>query len=136
MVLGYQRTLQAPDLYKLDISREAGTLAEKLEAAWSQRVSLAAEWNAKLDSGEICPSTLKRWIWDVRAIKPSRGQTYKERRAAMEMHWRKVEGRKKASLAWALHDVFCWQFWLAGIFRVRAFFLCDTLLKYAIQTDR
>lgn len=136
MVLGYQRTLQAPDLYKLDISREAGTLVEKLEAAWTRRVNVAAEWNAKLDRGEIRPSALKRWTWDVRAMKTddtSRGQTYKERRAALEMHWRRIEGRKEASLTWTLHDVFGWSFWLAGIFRVCISFLCDTVSKHTIQ---
>jgi len=129
MVLGYQRTLQAPDLYKLDISREAGQMAEKLEAAWTRRINAAAEWNAKLDRGEIRASALKRLIWDARAIKAdssSRGQTYKERRAALEEQWRKVKGRKKASLAWALNDVFGWSFWLGGIFKVRAVCMCDT----------
>lgn len=120
MVLGYQRTLQPPDLYKLDISREAGPMAERLEAAWTRRINAAAEWNAKLDRGEIRASALKRLIWDIRAIKAdssSRGQTYKERRAVLEEQWRKVRGRKKASLAWALNDVFGWSFWLGGIFK-------------------
>ena len=125
MVLGYQRTIQAPDLYKLDVSREVGPLAEKLDVAWTRRINIAAEWNAKLDKGEIRPSTLRRLIWDTRAIRTmktddaSRGQTYRERRVALEEHWKRVEGKKKASLAWALNDVFGWSFWLGGIFKVR-----------------
>ncbi|KAL4079849.1 P-loop containing nucleoside triphosphate hydrolase protein [Scleroderma yunnanense] len=122
MVLGYQRTIQAPDLYKLDVSREAGPLAEKLEAAWARRVHAAVEWNARLDRGEIQPSTLNRFIWAIRAFKANKGpsgqsQTYKERRAALEEHWKTVGGRKKASLAWALNDVFAWPFWVGGVFK-------------------
>lgn len=137
MVLGYQRTLQAPDLYKLDVSRKAGSLAEKLEAAWARRIDVAAEWNANLEKGEIYPSALRRRMWDIRAIRmdeTSRGRTYRERRAALEAHWKMVGGRKKPSLAWALNDVFGWSFWLGGILNVCAFFLCDTTLIYAIQT--
>lgn len=101
-------------------------MAERLEAAWTRRINAAAEWNAKLDRGEIRASALKRLIWDIRAIKAdssSRGQTYKERRAVLEEQWRKVRGRKKASLAWTLNDVFGWSFWLGGIFKVHAIFM-------------
>ncbi|KAG1747129.1 ABC protein [Suillus paluster] len=109
MVLGYQRTLQASDLYKMDTSQESAVLAAKLEAAWQRRVKAAADWNARLESGELRPSFFKRTGWALRAI-PSRGQiqgaTWSERRAAFQKHWRECEGRKEASLAWALNDVF------------------------------
>ncbi|KAI6165738.1 ABC protein [Pisolithus thermaeus] len=121
MVLGYQRTLQASDLYKLDLSRQAGPLAEKLEAAWKKRVEAAADWNNRLDRGEIHPSIVKRLIWAIRAITPERGfakRTYSERRARLEQHWRDVGGKKHASLTWALNDVLAWSFWPGGVFKV------------------
>ncbi|OAX34172.1 hypothetical protein K503DRAFT_699205, partial [Rhizopogon vinicolor AM-OR11-026] len=121
MILGYQRTLQASDLYKMDPSRESGVLAAKLEAAWQRRVQEAADWNARLESGEISPSLLKRTSWAFRAIfrkgekQPS---TWSERRAACQKRWRESEGRKKASLTWALNDVLFYSFWIGGVFKV------------------
>ncbi|KAF9234112.1 ABC protein [Melanogaster broomeanus] len=107
-VLGYQRTLQASDLYKMDPSREAGRLSEKLEAAWARRVAAAVDWNDRLEKGEIDPSFLTRLSFVFRAMLASQGKegcTYAERRGALEKHWREVEGRKEASLTWALNDV-------------------------------
>lgn len=121
MTLGYQRTLQASDLYKLDLSRQAGPLAEKLEAAWKKRIEAATDWNDRLNRGEIHPSTVKRLIWAIRAITSGSGpqkRAYSERRARLEQHWREVGGKKHASLAWALNDVFAWSFWPGGVFKV------------------
>ncbi|KAG1720218.1 hypothetical protein EDB19DRAFT_1918121 [Suillus lakei] len=59
-VLGYQRTLQALDLYRMDPSQESAALAAKLEAAWQRRVRAAADWNARHESGELRPSLFKR----------------------------------------------------------------------------
>ncbi|KAI6099711.1 ABC protein [Pisolithus sp. B1] len=121
MVLGYQRTLQASDLHKLDLSRQAGPLAEKLEAAWKRRIEAAADWNNRLDRGEIHASIVKRLIWTIRAITSERGpqqRTYSERRARLEQHWREVGGKKHASLTWALNDVLAWSFWPGGVFKV------------------
>ncbi|KIO14752.1 hypothetical protein M404DRAFT_119962 [Pisolithus tinctorius Marx 270] len=142
MVLGYQRTLQASDLYKLDPSREAGPLSERLEAAWFKRVQAAADWNVRLESGEIRPSVLRRLVWAIIAI-PSRmdrkhgseKRNYSERRAALEKHWKDVDGKKAASLAWALNDVFGWSFWLGGVFKVladTAQSMCPLVLKAII----
>ncbi|KAI5990317.1 ABC protein [Pisolithus orientalis] len=121
MVLGYQRTLLASDLYELDFSRQAGPLAEKLEAAWKMRVKAAADWNAELDRGEIRPSVVKRVLWAFRAIPLQSGpqkHTYSERYAELEQSWREVGGKKAPSLAWALNDVFGWYFWPSGVFKV------------------
>ncbi|KAG2369149.1 ABC protein [Suillus spraguei] len=115
MVLGYQRTLQASDLYKMDPSRESAFLAAELEAAWQRRVKAAAEWNARLESGELKPSLLKRAGWAMRAISSNgqkQGATWSERCAAFQNHWRESEGRKEANLAWALNDVFRGMFWM------------------------
>ncbi|TBU32613.1 P-loop containing nucleoside triphosphate hydrolase protein [Dichomitus squalens] len=116
MTLGYQRTLQATDLWKMDYSRESGNLGQQLDEAWARRVQAAKEWNARLDNGEIRPSVFKRIKWSLQAL---RGKgTYAERRAALETHWREVDGRREASLAWSLNDVFGRDFWFGGAFKV------------------
>ena len=139
MVLGYQRTLQAPDLYKLDVSRKVGPLAEKLEAAWTWRINIAAEWNDKLDRGEVHPSALRCLLWDIHAFgviktgNTGQVQTYKKQHMELEEHWRKVRGRKKASLTWALNNVFGWSFWLGGMFKVCAAVRCRMIVSMLIQ---
>ncbi|KAI0649348.1 ABC protein [Trametes meyenii] len=116
MSLGYQRTLQATDLWKVDESRESGRLGTQLDEAWARRVLAASEWNAQLANGEIQPSALKRAKWSLQAL---RGKgSYSERRAALEAQWREVDGRKEASLAWALNDVLGRDFWFGGLFKV------------------
>ena len=114
--LGYQRTLQATDLWKMDQSRESGNLGAQLDEAWARRVKAANEWNTRLADGEIKPSLYNRTKWAVQAL---RGKgSYRERRAALETHWREVDGRKQASLAWTLNDVLGRDFWFGGLFKV------------------
>lgn len=108
ITLGYQRPLQASDLWRMDSTREAGTLSEKLDQAWARRVADAKDWNTRLASGEIQPSVVRRSKWYAKAL-VGRG-SYK----SQEEHWRNVEGRKEASLAWALNDVLGLAFWLGG----------------------
>ncbi|KAJ7097441.1 ABC protein [Mycena epipterygia] len=112
MVLGYQRTLQASDLWKMGPEQEAGYLTDALDAAWARRVAAAAEWNARLDSGEAKAALLKRMLWSL----PGRD------RAALEKKWREGPGRREASLAWSLNDVLGHLFWRGGVFKV----VCDT----------
>ncbi|KAG1744460.1 ABC protein [Suillus lakei] len=126
MVLGYQRTLQASDLYKMDPSRESAVLATKLEAAWQRHINAAADWNACLERGELRPSLLKRTGWALRSISSkgqTEGATWAERRAAFHKHWRECDGRKEASLTWALNDVFGNLFWTGGVIKARGFLL-------------
>jgi len=104
----------------MDTTRESGVLAAKLEAAWERRVRAAADWNARLEKGEIKPSLVKRTGWALRAISNKegrRGPTWSERRAAFQKHWQESEGRKEASLTWALNDVFRNMFWIGGAFK-------------------
>lgn len=91
-------------------------MGSKLDEAWARRVKAAAEWNEKLDKGEIQPSLFKRAQWNVQSLK--HGRTYFEYRTALEKRWREVDGRKEASLVWALNDVFGASFWLGGLFKV------------------
>ncbi|KAI0733631.1 ABC protein [Fomitopsis betulina] len=114
MVLGYQRTLQATDLWKLDPSREAGTLGPQFDAAWTARVQAAAEWNAQLAAGEVHPSLWLKIKWFFIALVHLQFAMYAE----LERAWRDGGGRREPSIAWALNDVFGWTFWSGGIFKV------------------
>lgn len=100
----------------MDESREAGVLTAKLDAAWDRRVKAAVLWNERLANGEIHPSLFKRAVWTFKAL--SSPSSFCERRAELETHWRNFDGRKRASLAWALNDTLGKEFWLGGIFKV------------------
>ena len=105
----------------MDESRESGLLGAQLDAAWARRVEAANDWNARLASGEITPSLLQRTRWSARALLRGKGQggsSFRERRAALETEWREVSGRRQASLAWTLNDVFGRDFWFGGAFKV------------------
>ncbi|KAJ7642099.1 ABC protein [Roridomyces roridus] len=108
MVLGYQRTLQATDLWKMGPEQKAGTLADQLDASWARRVAAAEAYNARLDAGEVGPGFLRRAAWAL----PGRDAK------ALEKQWRDTDGRHAASLAWALNDVFGHLFWRGGVFKV------------------
>ncbi|KAJ7120034.1 ABC protein [Mycena epipterygia] len=108
MVLGYQRTLQAADLWKMGPEQEAGYLTDALDAAWARRVADASEWNKRLDSGEARAGWLKRLLWAL----PGRNSTELDRK------WREGDGRREASLPWALNDVLGHLFWRGGVFKV------------------
>ncbi|KAG6857211.1 hypothetical protein H0H87_007630 [Tephrocybe sp. NHM501043] len=114
--LGYQRTLQATDLWKVDPEREVGPLSDKLDHAWDRRKAEAAAWNARLESGEINPGVLKRVRWFIQAF--AHGSYSSEKVALSELAWREKDGRKEPSLAWALNDTFGLYFWSAGAFKV------------------
>lgn len=127
-VLGYQRTLQATDLWKVGPEQEAGYLSEKLEAAWIRRVKAAEEWNAGLETGQVKAPVFTRLRWSVKAL--SGGFGYRDRRAALEKQWREVDGRKQASLAWAMNDVLGHLFWIGGVYKV-----CFCCLNATIHAD-
>lgn len=100
----------------MDYSRESGNLGAQLDEAWARRVQAAKEWNVRLENGEIRPGIFKRAKWSIQAL---RGKgSYGDRRAALEEHWRQIDGRREASLAWSLNDVFGREFWSGGAFKV------------------
>ncbi|KAF8922710.1 ABC protein [Mucidula mucida] len=68
MVLGYQRTLQAPDLWKVDPLHEAGRLSKLLDESWERRSQKAESWNARLAAGELKPSYFKRMRWSFQCV--------------------------------------------------------------------
>ncbi|KAK7017781.1 ABC protein [Favolaschia claudopus] len=111
MIRGFQRTLQASDLWKMGPEQEAGYLTGLLEEAWERRVREAEEWNAR-GTG---PGVVRRVGWVVfDGWKGKRG----ERREERERWWREVWGRREASLAWSLNDVFGRMFWKGGLFKI------------------
>lgn len=115
ITLGFQRPLQAPDLWKMDASREAGLMSTKLDEAWRRRCVTAKAWNEKLDRGEVKAPLGTRTIWRIKSIgRPGRYQDY-------VTHWREVDGRKEASLAWAINDVLGRSFWAGGMAIVHLF---------------
>ena len=122
-VLGYQRTLQVPDLWKMDKTRQAATLSAKLDEAWARRTKEAQNWNERLANGEIHPSLFMRSKWAVKSVLPVKNKSaqqlsYSERTTFFENQWRTSTGLKEPSLSWALNDVFGWHFWAGGLFKV------------------
>ncbi|KAJ7866783.1 ABC protein [Mycena olivaceomarginata] len=109
MILGFQRTLQASDLWRMGPEQEAGYLTDKLEAAWARRIEAAEAHNARLAKGVVKPPLLKRVWWVMH------GQ---EKREQMQRWWQEEGGKKEASLAWSLNDVLGHMFWKGGLFKV------------------
>jgi hypothetical protein len=104
--LGYARPLEATDLYKLQDERSAAVIGKKIVDSFERRRRIAAEYNTRLEKGEISPGLKGLW-WSLRGI-----------RAEREKHWREVSGKKKASLALAMNDSVFWVFWTGGLCRL------------------
>ncbi|KAF8585441.1 ABC protein [Ramaria rubella] len=111
MTLGYQRALQATDLWKMDPDREAATLGRKLDAAWARRVEKANDWNARVQSGKLQPGLATKLLWGTKALSGIGRQGWRSRYQAYKTRW----STREASLAWALNDTFGWHFWLGGV---------------------
>jgi hypothetical protein len=106
MSLGYARTLQPPDLYKLQDNRSAAYIADRINVSYEARKKKADAYNARLANGEIKPGWRAIW-WTIRG-----------NRQEKEKEWRERTGRKKASLAYAMNDSIKWWFWSGGILKV------------------
>jgi hypothetical protein len=107
MSLGYKRTLEATDLYKLSPDRGAARIADEINASFDCRQEKAMEYNRRLANGELQPGLWRNIIWTVKG-------NAKER----ERKWREIDGRKKASLTWAINDSVKWWFWSGGLLKV------------------
>ncbi|KAF7375201.1 Oligomycin resistance ATP-dependent permease YOR1 [Mycena sanguinolenta] len=104
--LGYQRPLEATDLYKLGDERASAAIAEKISKSFDLRHKAATEYNTRLANGEISPGWRAIW-WSLRG-----------NRAEREKRWREVDGKRRASLIWAMNDSVKWIFWSGGIIKV------------------
>lgn len=115
--LGYQRTLQATDLWKLDKARSSETLSKRFDESWTRRKHEADTWNYNLEKGIVGPGRVRRYFWATRSI--FAGSNYSNKFNDMEKQWRQVDGKKNASIALALNDTVGFFFWTGGIFKVR-----------------
>ncbi|PPQ77123.1 hypothetical protein CVT25_010817 [Psilocybe cyanescens] len=116
MTLGYQRTLQATDLWKLDKARSSETLSKRFDESWTRRKHEADTWNYNLEKGIVGPGRVRRYFWATRSI--FAGSNYSNKFNDMEKQWRQVDGKKNASIALALNDTVGFFFWTGGIFKV------------------
>ncbi|KAH7925483.1 ABC transporter [Leucogyrophana mollusca] len=104
--LGYARPLESPDLYKMPDDRAAAQYAKKILDSFDARRKKAEAYNERLANGDIGPGLKGIW-WSI-----------KGNRAEREKQWREKDGKKKASLVWAMNDSIKWWFWSAGIMKV------------------
>jgi len=116
--LGYQRTLQATDLWRLNESYASAVLSQKFDESWTSRKAKADAWNAKLAARLIKPSLLRRFVWLLLSI-PS-GRNYVEHRNTLEKRWQDHHGKQQASIALSLNDALGYFFWVGGLFKVRS----------------
>jgi len=112
MTLGYQRALQATDLWKMDASREASLLTDRFDEAWARRCRAAEEWNTRLEKGEVAPPLWRNVVWTTKALLG--GPRVEDEVKA----WQLGGGKREASIAMALNDVLGREFWAGGIFKV------------------
>lgn len=141
MVLGYQRPLEATDLWVLSEDLSAKQLGGQLNKDWERRVREAKDYNAKLVSGEIRPGWRRRTSWALRSVLNPKGGDVKQREASWRAPPRPApaaaapagpptsgpsqakvtkdsSGHKKPSLVWAMHDQLGWKLWSGLLFKI------------------
>ncbi|KAJ7183174.1 ABC transporter [Mycena filopes] len=106
LALGYARPLEATDLYKLGDERASAYIAQRITESFDRRHHDATEYNLRLANGEVRPGW--RVIWWALSGK----------RAEREKKWREVDGKRKASLVWAMNDSIKWWFWTGGVLKI------------------
>ncbi|KAI0072747.1 P-loop containing nucleoside triphosphate hydrolase protein [Panus rudis PR-1116 ss-1] len=104
--LGYARPLEASDLYKLQDSRSAKLIGDKIAKSFEARVKKAAEYNERLANGKISPGWRVVW-WTLRGNRTER-----------EKNWREKDGRKRPSLVMAMNDSIKYWFWSSFIMKL------------------
>ncbi|KAK4055919.1 hypothetical protein OIO90_003176 [Microbotryomycetes sp. JL221] len=102
LVLGYKRDLSEFDLPKMDPSREATLLADKLEHNFERRKREVESWNQALADGTYKPTRWQRFHWRWRH----------------SLGLGSADGQRQVTLTWALSDTFGWSFWSAGLFKI------------------
>ena len=63
-------------------------------------------YNERLANGQVSPGIKALW-WSIRGV-----------RAEREKAWRERNGKRKASLIFAMNDSVKWRFWSAGVLKV------------------
>jgi hypothetical protein len=100
MILGYSRPLEAPDLYKLPDNRSSSYIADRILVSFDVRRKKAENYNSRLANGDVKAGWRAIW-W-----------TLKGNRTEREKRWREVDGKRKASLVYAMNDSVKW--WVSG----------------------
>ncbi|KAI0300742.1 ABC transporter [Russula brevipes] len=107
MTLGYARPLEASDLWKLQEHRSSEVIAMAILDSFEARRKRAEEYNARLANGEVKPPLSLRLKSLIRGDREERLK-----------RWREKDGKKRASLTWAINDSIKWWFWSGGILKV------------------
>lgn len=97
LVVGYVRTLQPTDLWKLPPEFESGHLANILMENFNRRRKEIEDWNKSLEDGSFKPSPVRKFWWKISG---------------------KGDGKRKVGLAWALSDTFFYRFWSGGVIKL------------------
>lgn len=138
MILGYQRPLEATDLWALSEDLSAKQLGGQLNAHWARRVAEAKAYNEKLVSGEIQPGLKLRASWALASTLNPKGGSRQQREARWRAPPRPApaaaaagppqpgkpklpkdpSGHKKPSLVWAMHDQLAWKLWSGLVFKI------------------
>ena len=107
MALGSARPLQPTDLWKMDDARSSRLLADQLAASFDARVIQAKGFNDRLADPNSPLPLVQRLLYSMLP-----------RRQQREHDFRTKHGKKKASLTWALNDVFGRNFWFGALFKI------------------
>ncbi|KAH7334391.1 ABC transporter [Rhizoctonia solani] len=120
--LGYARPLEAPDLWKLQDSRSAEVMSNRILESFERRKAEADAYNERLKNGDVGPGLRGVW-WSLRGERDKR-----------EQQWREKGGLKKPSLVLAMNDSVKWWFWTGGVFVLisNVAQICSPLLVKAI----
>ncbi|WRT68580.1 uncharacterized protein IL334_005558 [Kwoniella shivajii] len=107
MALGSARPLQETDLWKMDDARSAQLQADKLLRYYEARTIAAKEYNTRLADPKTPLPLSRRLIYPLMPNRQKREKAYRE-----------THGKKRASLAMSLLDVFGWYFMSAGVIKL------------------
>lgn len=105
LIVGYRRTLEPKDLWKLTPELESGYLNEKLMSNFNRRISNVKAHNASIKDGSYKPSLYRRNVWKVQSKVFGYGR---------------ADGIRNTGfcLAGAISDTFFYQFWGGGAIKV------------------
>lgn len=104
--MGYTRPLEPQDLYKMDDARSAYVWAQRFSQAYESVVLETTQYNESLERGDIKPSALKRFSWNVTGNLEAKSSAWRESK------------RRKTDMVDVLYQVVRRRFWLALVLKV------------------
>ncbi|KIJ37571.1 hypothetical protein M422DRAFT_60949 [Sphaerobolus stellatus SS14] len=102
------------DLWKMDPSREIAGLSKKLDECWERHLLEVCDRNTKVKSGDFNPTLGLRIFWVIKALLKAPKANWRRSYNSYLNRW----SIKEPSLAWALNDMFGWQFWISGLMKI------------------